>query len=150
VHWFGHCRSVARPGPSCVRMSSRVSSSQRLRRLAAHLESAPASASPSAHVVDNVKRGSGAWVAADARSGAFEWCHRLSETELSELDARVQALVANDRWKGVFSRPQAEWRDAAAAAAPPAPALAARMAAVARDLAEGHGFALIKGLPVER
>lgn len=76
--------------------------------------------------------------------------HRLTDLELSELDGRVQALASYDRWVQVFARPQSEWRAAAAAAAPPAPALAARMASVARDLAEKHGFALIKGIPVNR
>jgi hypothetical protein len=67
------------------------------------------------------------------------WRHRLSDDEIAELDRALAAAKATGRRL-----------DALRAADLPLPGLAAKVAAWRREVAEGRGFVLIQGFPVER
>lgn len=88
------------------------------------------------------------WETADCAE--FQWEHSLTPAELAELDLKVAALVQDREWKHLFSRPPALWRDACASVGPPTPELAAKLAKITHDLASGHGFALLRELPIDR
>lgn len=67
------------------------------------------------------------------------WRHRLSDGEIAELDRALGVAKATGRQL-----------DALRAADVPLPGLAAKVAAWRREVAEGRGFVLIQGFPVER
>jgi hypothetical protein len=82
--------------------------------------------------------GPGAWYGRDL-SRRDDWIRRFSAAELAELDAAMRAF----RESGV---PLAEISPASFRL----PALGAALASVLGELLEGRGFAVLRGLPVER
>lgn len=76
-----------------------------------------------------------AWLGAELKERR-DWCHRLGDAEVDELLRALDLVVA----KGL--RPA----DVTVAGFP-LPTFGARLAAVARRLRDGRGFALLRGLP---
>ena len=68
-----------------------------------------------------------------------DWLHHLSPEELAEIDAAVREHRAAGRAMGAISPETFRL-----------PRLAPALEAVKRDLLEGRGFAVLRGLPVER
>ena len=85
---------------------------------------------------DHVIAPPSAWTAADIARDE-RWRINLSAADIAELDAAVQATAGRE----VTTITAAEFD---------LPQLSIRMAALGREIDEGRGFALIKGLPVER
>jgi hypothetical protein len=83
--------------------------------------------------------GPAAWRGPEAAMRSGEWLHRFSRDELDEIDAAVRAHLAAGREMGAIS-PETF----------PLPRLARVLEGVKRDLLEGRGFAVLRGLPVER
>ena len=79
-----------------------------------------------------------AWIGADMAKRSDEWIYRLSSAEIAE----VEAAVAHVRGRGM---------DLATirAADFPLPTLGPRLDAMRREILNGRGFVLIRGLPVE-
>ena len=82
--------------------------------------------------------GAAAWRGADV-AGRGDWQVRLTAAEIDEIEQALAAARAT-------GRPLGELR----AADFPLPALAGAIAAWRREVADGRGFVLIRGLPVER
>jgi hypothetical protein len=83
--------------------------------------------------------GASAWYGRDLARRPGEWIRRFSEAELAELDAAVRAFKAGG--------------SALASIAPEnfaLPSLGAALAGVLRELLEGRGFVLLRGLPLAR
>jgi hypothetical protein len=83
--------------------------------------------------------GASVWYGRDLAQRPDEWIRRFSEAELAELDAAVRAFKAGGT--------------ALASIAPgnfPLPSLGAALADVLRELLEGRGFVLLRGLPLAR
>ncbi len=82
--------------------------------------------------------GPSAWHGSEL-AASTAWRYRLADDEVAELDRAVAAAKAT-------GRPL----DALRAQDLPLPGLAAKIAAWRREVAEGRGFVLIQGFPVER
>ncbi|MEX2450056.1 MAG: TauD/TfdA family dioxygenase [Rhodospirillales bacterium] len=78
-----------------------------------------------------------AWVAADFRDDD-SWIETWSAAELDEIDAALRAVRQSGRPWHEITRETFE-----------APAAGARLEAVAEELENGRGFALLRGLPIE-
>jgi Taurine catabolism dioxygenase TauD, TfdA family len=83
--------------------------------------------------------GPAAWRGPEMAARSEEWLHRLTEEELDEIAASVRAHREAGRAMGAIS-PEFF----------PLPRLAPVLERVKRDLLEGRGFAVLRGLPVER
>jgi hypothetical protein len=83
--------------------------------------------------------GPAAWRGPEMAARRGEWLHHLSPEELDELAAAVRAHREAGRAMGAIS-PETF----------PLPRLAPVLERVGRDLLEGRGFAVLRGLPVER
>jgi hypothetical protein len=68
-----------------------------------------------------------------------EWIEQLSQAEIAEIDAAAQRLVAAE--KDIPSIRQSDF---------PLPTLRPRLRRILDDVLHGRGFALLRGLPVER
>lgn len=83
--------------------------------------------------------GASVWYGRDLARRPGEWIRHFSEEELAELDAAVRAFKAGGT--------------ALASISPgnfPLPSLGAVLASVLRELLEGRGFVLLRGLPLDR
>ena len=83
--------------------------------------------------------GASVWYGRDLAPRPDEWIRRFSEAELAELDAAVRAFKAGGT--------------ALASIAPgnfPLPSLGAALGDVLRELLEGRGFVLLRGMPLAR
>ena len=83
--------------------------------------------------------GASVWYGRDLARRPDGWIRRFSQAELAELDAAVRAFTASGT--------------ALASIAPenfPLPSLGAALADVLRELLEGRGFVLLRGLPLAR
>lgn len=94
---------------------------------------------PSATLPPGAITGPAAWYGSDLQRREAEWTRRFSGAELAEIDAAVRAFQAG-------GAPLARISPATF----PLPALGPALAGVLRELLEGRGFALLRGLPVER
>ena len=83
--------------------------------------------------------GPAAWRGPEMAARSGEWLHHLSPEELDEIAAAVRAHREAGRAMGAIS-PETF----------PLPRLAPVLERVKRDLLEGRGFAVLRGLPVER
>ena len=68
-----------------------------------------------------------------------DWIEELSTDDVAEIEAATSPLAAAERDIATLRRDDF-----------PLPALAQRLARILRDVLEGRGFVLIRGLPVER
>ncbi len=99
---------------------------------------------PDTHAVDRPVlppgpiAGLAAWTGAEM-ARRTDWLHVLSDPELAELDAAIRAHLASGRAMGEIT-----------AEGFALPTLAPRLAGILRDLQHGHGFAMLRGFPVER
>jgi hypothetical protein len=82
--------------------------------------------------------GSSVWRGSDF-TGDSGWIYRLTDRDIEEIDA----ALANIPHGGSDLQ-------AIGPATFPLPALSKRLAALQRDVVEGRGFALVKGVPIER
>lgn len=80
-----------------------------------------------------------AWRGPDMAARPDEWTHVLSAGQIDELDAAVEAVLARD-FDILAIKPEDF----------PLPGLAAVLRKVRAALRDGPGFALLRGLPVER
>jgi hypothetical protein len=83
--------------------------------------------------------GPSVWYGRDLASRSDEWIRRFSQDELAELDSAVRAFKASGAAL-----------DSVAPANFPLPSLGAALAGVLRELLEGRGFILLRGLPLAR
>jgi Taurine catabolism dioxygenase TauD, TfdA family len=83
--------------------------------------------------------GAAAWTGAEMARRRDAWLHTLSEADIAELEAAVAAHRAADRAMGEIAAENFHL-----------PSLAPRLAAILEDLQHGKGFAVLRGLPVER
>jgi Taurine catabolism dioxygenase TauD, TfdA family len=83
--------------------------------------------------------GAAAWRGDEMAARSGEWLRHLSSAELDEIDAAVRAHRAAGWEMGAISPETFRL-----------PRLAPVLAGVKRDLLEGRGFAVLRGLPVER
>ena len=72
-------------------------------------------------------------------AGDDAWAHRLTRSELAELDAALEAVTQTNLPALEFTRE-----------AFPLPTLGPTLAGVLDELENGRGFALLRGIPVER
>lgn len=79
-----------------------------------------------------------AWKAADFAHDD-SWVHRLTDADIAEIDAALAGVKARGLAVPDFGREDF-----------PLPALSARIARVLEEVEDGRGFALLRGLPVER
>jgi hypothetical protein len=82
--------------------------------------------------------GPSAWVGADMRTREAEWSHRLSPSEVAEIETAVQAVQARgldltDIYREDF----------------PLPTLGPVLDQLRSDVLDGRGFVLLRGMPVE-
>jgi hypothetical protein len=82
--------------------------------------------------------GAAAWRGAQL-AGRDDWIHQLSGEDVAEIDAAIGSFAASGTELAAISPHTFRLRS-----------LAARLAAIARDLLQGRGFVLMRGLPVER
>src|SRR5262249_51244181 len=68
-----------------------------------------------------------------------DWVHVLSAADVAEISAAMRPLV--DRAADIARIGKAEF---------PLPTVAPKLAAICREVIDGRGFALLRGLPVER
>src|SRR5918998_6161757 len=83
--------------------------------------------------------GPAAWTGPDMARRTGEWLHTFTDTELAELDAAIRAHKAAGRAMGEITAETFRL-----------PTLGLRLAAVLEDLLHGRGFAVLRGLPVDR
>ncbi len=83
--------------------------------------------------------GPAAWTGADMARRTQEWMHHLTPAEIAELEAAVAAHRAAGRAMGEIT-----------AGSFRLPTLGPRLAAMLKDLLHGRGFAVLRGLPVDR
>lgn len=74
-----------------------------------------------------------------AMTASDEWVHRLSDAEVTEIEMALRPLADNE--KDIARIEKADFS---------LPRLAPRLAAIREEVMMGRGFALIRGLPVER
>lgn len=82
--------------------------------------------------------GPAAWYG-PAIAAAQDWIVRLEPGDIAEIEAAMEPLLARD--VDIASVTQADF---------PLPTLQAKVDGVSRDLLHGRGFAVLRGLPVER
>lgn len=80
-----------------------------------------------------------AWYGPDMAARADEWIYPISEAEVAEVEAALRPLC--DRGVEISSIRKEDF---------PLPLLAPRLDRCRRDMMRGRGFALMRGLPVER
>ncbi len=83
--------------------------------------------------------GPAAWRGPEMAARSGDWLHHLSPEELAEIDEAVRAHRTAGREMGAISPETFRL-----------PRLAPVLEGVKRDLLEGRGFAVLRGLPVER
>ena len=83
-------------------------------------------------------RDASAWYGSDL-VGRKDWFERLSKLEIGEIDRTVQMLEQSDLDFASLSRKDV-----------PLPTLARRIENVLKEVLNGRGFVLIRGLPIER
>ena len=83
--------------------------------------------------------GPAAWHGPDMAKRMQEWTHSFTGDELAELDAAVEVVCK--RGLDVIDIRQEDF---------PLPLLGPRLAEIRRELMHGRGFALLRGLPVDR
>lgn len=83
--------------------------------------------------------GPAAWTGAEMAACSDTWLHALAEPELAELAAAVAAHKAGGRAMGEITAESFRL-----------PTLGPRLARILADLMGGKGFAVLRGLPVER
>jgi hypothetical protein len=83
-------------------------------------------------------RDASAWYGSDL-VGRTDWLERLSNLEIGEIDRTVQMLEQSDLDFASLSRKDV-----------PLPTLARRIENVLKEVLNGRGFVLIRGLPIER
>ncbi len=83
--------------------------------------------------------GPAAWTGAEMARRPEAWIHPLAEAELAELEAAIATHRAAGGAMGGITPANF-----------PLPTLAPRLSAILRDLQHGKGFAVLRGLPVER
>ena len=98
--------------------------------------SAPAIASVTA--MRSLISGPAAWTGAEMRQRESEWTYRLSAAEIAELEAAAAAVRARR-----FDLADVKREDF------PLPTLGPVLDRLRRDVVEGRGFVLLRGLPVE-
>lgn len=79
------------------------------------------------------------WYGPDMTTQKNEWLSILSQDEIDELEAAAAPLVAKEVNIGTIQ--QADF---------PLPGLGAKLQTLQRELIQGRGFALLRGLPVEK
>jgi hypothetical protein len=79
-----------------------------------------------------------AWLAGELR-GETDWIYRLSEADIADLDSAVRGVRARGLTLDEVTREEF-----------PLPTLAGRIRDWLRELHDGRGFVLVKGVPVER
>lgn len=82
--------------------------------------------------------GPSAWVGADMRNREAEWTYRFSASDIAEIDTATRAVLARGLDLATVTR--ADF---------PLPALGPVLDRLRRDVVEGRGFVLLRGLPVE-
>ena len=87
---------------------------------------------------DGPVRGPDAWRGAEMRERG-DWIHMLSEAEIAEVGAAVDAVDTDDRAIAGIARDDF-----------PLPRLGPVLDAIREEVLRGRGFALIRGLPIER
>src|ERR671916_2691351 len=83
--------------------------------------------------------GPGAWTGPDMARRTGEWLHILTDAELAEIETAIRAHKAAGRAMGEITAETFRL-----------PTFGPRLAAVLEDLLHGPGFAVLRGLPVER
>ncbi len=83
--------------------------------------------------------GPAAWTGPDIAPRSGDWLHALSETDIAELRTAVDAHKAGGRAMGAITAESFRL-----------PTLGPRLAAILRDLMQGRGFAVLRGIPVDR
>lgn len=82
-----------------------------------------------------------AWTAADY-TGRTDWINQLSQQHISELDAAISGVVAKGiKDRDIHTVTKADF---------PLPTLGPYLEAVRDEVVSGRGFALVRGVPVER
>jgi hypothetical protein len=74
-----------------------------------------------------------------AMRASDEWVHQVTDTDIAEIDAAMRPLV--DAGQDIARITRADFS---------LPRLAAKLAAIRAEVMTGRGFALIRGLPVDR
>ena len=83
--------------------------------------------------------GAAAWTGADMLGRSGEWMHVLDAAALAEVEAAIAAHRAGGRAMGEITAESFRL-----------PTLGPRLAAILDELMHGRGFAVLRGLPVER
>ena len=79
-----------------------------------------------------------AWTARDMRDSG-NWVHRVSESDVAEIDAALRAVQAHGLAMSDITRESF-----------PLDQFAASLAEIRREVEDGRGFVLIRGIPVDR
>jgi hypothetical protein len=82
--------------------------------------------------------GPSAWVGADMRTREAEWSHRLSPSEVAEIETAVQAVQARGLDLADIHREDF-----------PLPTLGPVLERLRSEVLDGRGFVLLRGMPVE-
>src|SRR5260370_25686812 len=82
--------------------------------------------------------GPSAWIGADMRKREAEWSHRLSPTEIAEIEAALSAVHARGLDIAEIRRDDF-----------PLPPLGPVLERMRHEVLGGRGFALLRGMPVE-
>ena len=97
---------------------------------------------PTATVMTHAKhpciKGASVWTGADMRGREAEWSHRLSPTEIAEIETALR--LAQARGLAIAAIRQEDF---------PLPSLGPVLDRMRTDVLEGRGFALLRGVPVE-
>jgi hypothetical protein len=88
--------------------------------------------------IPQVMEGPSAWYGPQV-AVSHEWIEHLSQTEIAEIDAAVQQLISAE--KEIPSIRQNDF---------PLPTLGPRLRRILNDVLNGRGFALLRGLPLQR
>jgi hypothetical protein len=90
------------------------------------------------HIPATPDRHPSAWTGDELR-GRDDWLDLLDDAEIAEIDAALRHVERLGRGWGAFGRDEF-----------PLPTLSARLARMDRELRDGRGFILMRGLPVAR
>ncbi|KAG1678026.1 hypothetical protein FOA52_000822 [Chlamydomonas sp. UWO 241] len=101
-----------------------------------------------AHLAGHPVLGPQVWTASDARASASHWTHILSPGHLAELEGAVEGILSGGRATvdGNYVRLAQDMTAADFAL----PTLGPLLASIRLEVTAGRGFALVKGMPVER
>jgi len=88
------------------------------------------------------------WTADEARRAESEWMYELSPGHIEELEAATEHLVSSGR--AVVEGNYVRLAEGVTAEDFPLPSLGVLLGRVQSDVVHGRGFALLRGLPVER